>query len=84
MEKQAGKDLECQRMMVFIGQHFPNGKKVKLVDNNHFLNNRNVILDQKTKKFYEIRCFERRGLHFFGQRVLNSNLSSHQTATCTQ
>lgn len=72
MDKQTGKDLECQKMMVFIGTHFPTAKKVKLADDKHFLFNRNVILDQKDKKFYEVKCFERRGIHFFGQRVLNS------------
>ena len=69
---------ELKNCSVFFGDAFPLGKKIEIKDKNHFLSARNLVYDQTTQRFVEIRCFQRRGVFFFGQRVINSSLMSDE------
>jgi Ydr279p protein family (RNase H2 complex component) wHTH domain len=64
-------DPEISRMKVFFGSVFPKAQKFNIEDPGHTLHLRNLVFDDSTKKIFEVRCFERPGIHFFGQRVLN-------------
>lgn len=82
MEATSNSD-ELRRCSVFYGSAFPSAKKVELLDPNHFLNKRNLLYEDSTDRFFEVRCFERDGIFFFGQNVINSTLRSTQRATST-
>lgn len=63
---------ELRRCSVFYGSAFPKARKIDLLDPNHFLNRRNVLYEEDSDRFFEVRCFERDGIFFFGQNVVNS------------
>lgn len=65
-------DPEISRMKVFFGRTFPKANKFAIDDPAHPLNSRNLVYDESTKTVHEVRCFERPGIHFFGQRVLSN------------
>ena len=63
---------ELRRCSVFYGSVFPTAKKVEVLDPSHFLNKRNLLYEESSDRFFEVRCFERDGIFFFGQYVVNS------------
>jgi hypothetical protein len=63
-----------KNLKVFIGETFPQSSKIDISDSGHSLNDRNIVYSEKDATFYEIRCLQRPGLHFFGQKVLNGSL----------
>jgi hypothetical protein len=60
-----------KNLKVFLGDTYPQSSKIDISDPGHALNDRNIVFSEKDSTFYEIRCFQRPGLHFFGQMVLN-------------
>jgi hypothetical protein len=63
-----------QNLKVFLCTKFPKAQQIFIRDPNHFLNKRNLLYSKETNEFFIVSSFERKGIAFFGDRVLQGRL----------